>query len=64
MFSCIILVELYDRYMYVVEEEVKILIELVRNKCMNYLYLDVFLMFKLFVIVFICVYILIYIRCL
>lgn len=41
MFSCIILVELYDRYMYVVEEEVKILIELVRNKCMNYLYLDV-----------------------
>lgn len=41
MFSCIILVELYDRYMYVVEEEVKILIELVRNKCMNFLYLDV-----------------------
>lgn len=41
MLSCIILAELYDRYMYVAEEEVKTSIELARNKCMNYLHLDV-----------------------
>lgn len=33
--------ELYDRYMYVAEEKVKTSIELARNKCMNYLHLDV-----------------------